>query len=615
MKRNVIVILALIFGSLSLASDGALEGNTFSHAQETMSKADSTLRWFMDAKFGMFIHFDVNRKNPANWNPGNLDTDVWARIAREAGMKYMVPTTHHASHIIMWDSKVSTQDVTDLTPFKQPYLSELKASCEAEGLRMGTYYAIADPGNPLYNEPDEGGEIRPYVEYLHEVLKENCEKHSPILLWFDASRRFRDPADKPLLRQADIVALLNSYGCLSNSRLGDDDALKYVNYLTMNDNMAPLINLGVYWESAVELGEHWHFRSYDEELKSVEEVLHKLVNATGNGGNLLLNVGPDSDGVIPEKSVARLKEVGTWVKKNEEAIYGTRAGPYPYEISWGSISQREEDGNTNLYLNVLDWPETGEFTLFGLNNKVLNASLLATGEELAYKSRFDASSGQKIISLELPEQQPDAYVSVIKLQIAGKAVMDQDHLQLTDCKVLLDAYNATIHDLEYVPEKPAKAIDMMMFTVPDRRPLLPDDYSGEWDYQMYKKPDEGIMPGREITVSGFHTKGQALSWDFKIYEPGTYDVAIVTHINRNKSWESDGKMRVNVAGQSVENHLIEHKRVESIAMPNSVKVYSKLGTVKLEHSGAHSLILEVSADFNTAKPKLYGVVLTPSDTE
>ena len=123
------------------------------------------------------------------------------------------------------------------------------------------------------------------------------------------------------------------------------------------------------------------------------------------------------------------------------------------------------------------------------------------------------------------------------------------------------------------------------------------------------------MPGREITVSGFHTKGQALSWDFKIYEPGTYDVAIVTHINRNKSWESDGKMRVNVAGQSVENHLIEHKRVESIAMPNSVKVYSKLGTVKLEHSGAHSLSLEVSADFNTAKPKLYGVVLTPSNTE
>ncbi|MBU2950879.1 alpha-L-fucosidase [Tamlana agarivorans] len=576
-----------------------------------MTKADSTLAWYKDAKFGMFIHFDVDRRDHTNWNPDNLDTDEWVRIAKQAGMKYMVPTTHQSSYIQMWDSKVSNRDVTDVTLFRQPYLKELVESCKKEGLRMGAYYAIADPGNPLYNEPNVMGEIEPYVEYLHKVINELCEIHEPILIWFDASRRFRHPDQKKLLRQQDMVDMLHSFGTLSNSRLGDDDALKFVDYLTMNDNMAPEINLGVHWESAVELGESWHFRSYDETLKSVEEILERLINATGNGGNLLLNIGPDSHGVIPAKTEARLKEVGDWISKNEESIYGTKAGPYPYQISWGSIAQREEAGNTNLYLNVLEWPDTGEFTLFGLENKVLNASLLATGEKLRFESKFDAASGQKILTLDIPRNQPDAHVTVIKLQISGKSKMNQNHLQLTDGKVLLDAYNASIHDLEFVPGKPTKAIDMKMFTVADRRPLLADNYTGAWDYQMYKKPNEGIMPSREITVSGFHTKGQALSWDFKIYKPGSYDVAVVTHVPKNKKWESDGKMKANVAGQSVENLLIESKRMKSIAMPKSMKSYSSLGTVKIDNSGTYKLTLEVSSNFNVAKPRLYGVELIP----
>jgi alpha-L-fucosidase len=337
----------------------------------------------------------------------------------------------------------------------------------------------------------------------------------------------------------------------------------------------------------------WHFRAYDAELRSAKSLLHRLINAAGNGGNLLLNVGPDQEGVIPKNMEARLKIMGEWLGKNREAIYGTQAGPYPHQISWGSITQRKEEGNTSLYLNVVDWPETGKFTLFGLNNKVQNASLLATGEAIGFKSKFDAFSGQNIITLDIPKNPPDEYVSVIKLVIAGDAVMDQDFLQLADGKVLMEAYNARLHDLEPIPNKPTKALDMKMVTVPQK--------------------GEGIVAGRGMTVVGFDKKGQALSWDLKVYEPGSYDVVVVCHVNEGAAWKANGNVRVNVAGQSVENQLTEYKRVETITMPHYLELYSLIGTVKIENPGAHSLILEVASDFTDAKPKFRGVMLIPTN--
>ncbi|MGJ8644721.1 MAG: alpha-L-fucosidase [Luteolibacter sp.] len=554
--------------------------------------AEEQLEWYKGAKFGMFIHFDVRGKRET-WSPSHLDTAEWARIAKLGGMKYVVPTAHQSSYIIMWDSDVSTRDVTDLTPFKRDIIGELAESCKAAGLRMGCYYALADPINPLYNEPDVGGDIVPYVEYLHSVIKELCEKHQPILIWFDASRRFRHPAEKPFLRQQDMMDMLHSYGTISNSRLGDDDALKYVDYLTMNDNMAPEFNLGMHWESAVTITEKhgaWHFISEDAELKSTEEILHRLVNAAGNGGNLLLNVGPDQNGVIPKSVEERLQTVGDWLEINGEAIYGTEAGPYAHQISWGSITQRKEEGETNLYLNVLEWPKTGKFTLFGLDNKVLEASLLATGEKIGFASEFDANTGQNIITLDIPKNQPDQFVSVIKLVVAGDTVMDQGFLQLTDGKVIMEAYNAKIHDLEPIPNKPTRAIDMKMVTVPLR--------------------GEGIMAGRGLSVKGFDKKGQALSWDFKVFEPGLYDVVAICTMGEKIKWDADDRVRATVAGQVVENQLTEYESVETLAKQS--ESHCIIGTVKIEHPGAHSLTFELTSDFDAAKPSFRGAMLMPT---
>ena len=553
------------------------------YAETTNDRMD----WFRNAKFGMFIHFGVDKKS--EFNPVDFDVRQWARIAKAGGMKYIVLTTKHHAGFCLWDSALTDWNVVDQTPFKRDIVKELAAATKAEGIEMGCYYSIADYHHPLYepkyqNRPHLRTGTRPdaditkYIDFMFGQLRELCELYHPCLIWFDGSSGFRSADRKHLLRRRELVDMLHSYGTLANSRLGDDDALQFVDYLSMNDNMGAPFNLGVYFESAVCMGNSWNFSANDT-VKSPKVLIEQLVNIVGNGGNYLLNVGPDQNGVIPKEMQAGLKIMGQWLKKNGEAIYGTEAGPYRYEINWGSITQRKDKDSTDLYLNVADWPKDGKFILFGVNNPVLNASLLATGEAIKSESKLDMSSGQNIITLEVPKEAPDEYVSVIKLVVAGTVSMDPAHMQLNDGKVIMDTYNATIHDAEYVPGKPTKAIDMKMFTVPDRRPMQPSDYTGPWDYQMYRKPGEGIMPARAITVSGFRTKGQALSWDFKLYKPGTYEIVI--------DGGGAGKLRAHVAGQSIE-----------------------IGTVQIDAPGTYTFTLEVASDLRNAS-RYRSVTLVP----
>ncbi|MFC1760862.1 alpha-L-fucosidase [Planctomycetota bacterium] len=566
------------------------------HAQT----AEERMQWFKDAKFGMFIHFGVH--DNAEFNP-DFNAGEWARVAKTGGMKYVVLTTKHHVGFCLWDSELSENNVVDQTPYPRDIVKDLAAGCKAEGLEMGCYYSIADYNHPLYepkyqNRPNRrsgtvpGADIERYIEeYMFGQLRELCELYRPCLIWFDGGSGFSNPAYKPLLRRQEMVDMLHSYGTLSNSRLGDDDALKYVDYMSMNDNMAPNINLGVYFESAVCMGRSWNYRANDT-VKSPKVLLAQLVNIVGNGGNYLLNVGPDQNGVIPKEMQAGLKTMGDWLKKNGEAIYGTEAGPYRYEINWGSITQRVAKDSTNLYLNVTDWPTDGKLTLFGVNNPVLKASLLATGEAIKSESKFDGASGQRVITLDIPKAAPDEYVSVIKLVVAGTVSMDPAFMQLNDGKVIMNAYNATIHDAEYIPNKPTKAIDMKMFTVPDRRPQQPADYTGPWDYQMYKKPGEGIMPGRAISLSGFQTKGQALTWDFKLYKPGTYEIVI--------NGGGAGNLRAYVAGQTIEKSSNSQNRGEA-----------GFGTVQIDAPGSYTLTLEVVSDLRNSS-RLRSVTLAPA---
>jgi alpha-L-fucosidase len=608
--RILYVLLIVLWFSSGLLS---AQNTTTSGASN-----DELMQWFREAKFGMFIHFGASTSEDyleegsnkteryeasvRNFNPVDLDAKEWVRIAKEAGMKYIVFTTKHHDGFCKWDSKLTDWDVIDQTEFKRDIVAELATACKEAGIELGFYYSIADwyqsDFDPAYSNrngfhfhPNPDADITKYMDFMYGQIKELCENYQPRLFWFDGSSGFRDKNRKRLLGQQEMVDLLHSYGAICNSRYGDDDEQKYVDYLSMGDNMSPSGNIGVDFESAQTMNDDWHYKAGDDNWKSADEMLEMLIQIVGNGGNYLLNVGPNSKGVIPEESQTRLKIMGEWLQENGEAVYGTKASPYPYELNWGSITQRTKDDRTTLYLNVVDWPEDGVFKLYGLNNKVAHVSLLASGVELSSTENYNAAAGLNTISINVPKTAPDPYVSVIALEIEGDPVMDQAFLQQSDGTVILDAYSSTIHDIEFEAKKPLHPLDQKAFTI--------------------IKKGNGIMPTRGLTV-GLNQTGQALSWDFRLIEPGTYKVAVVCNVNEDQEWKADGRMRATVAGQSVENKLEEYERWENPRMATEVmSSVSVLGTVKINTAGMYTFTLEVTSDFINSKPNIRNVQLLP----
>ena len=169
------------------------------------------------------------------------------------------------------------------------------------------------------------------------------------------------------------------------------------------------------WETCMTINRTWGYRSYDHDWKSTETLIRNLVDIASKGGNYLLNVGPTGDGLIPEPSVERLKEIGTWMKANGEAIYGTTASPFP-RFAWGRCTKRIGRNSTTLYLHVFDWPNDGKLLVPGLKNEVTSAKLLATGSKLTTRP------GEDGLLISVPSTAPDKISSTIVLRVKGEVL-------------------------------------------------------------------------------------------------------------------------------------------------------------------------------------------------
>jgi alpha-L-fucosidase len=422
--------------------------------QETKEQRDTRMAWWNEARFGMFIHFglysvpggvwngkpitfyaewmqataDIPAKDYApllsQFNPTNFNADAIVRTAKQAGMKYLVITTKHHDGFCLWPTKQQSDWNVAAAPFKRDIIGELAAACKKHGIRFGTYYSITDWHHPTQFIPRDAngkastgayfqtrlheGRKAEYVAYMKAQIAELVKNYDTDILWFDADWVNWWTLDDGKDLYNYIRALKPSI--IINNRVAKRDRFK-LDFGTP-ENETPGTALDHAWEACWTINHSWGFKSHDHSWKSTTELIRKLVDIASKGGNLLLNVGPTGDGIIPQPSVERLAEVGKWLDVNGEAIYGTTASPFT-KLMWGRCTTKENKAGTTLYLHVFNWPKDGKLTVPGLKNTVSSARLLATGKKLKFERK-----GEDVL-LSLPATAPDANVSVIKMEIQG----------------------------------------------------------------------------------------------------------------------------------------------------------------------------------------------------
>jgi len=396
---------------------------------------DAAVQDFMSQRFGMFIHWGpINlRGTEIGWSRGNgvdtadydnlykefnpqqFDADAWVSAAKNAGMKYLTITSKHHDGFCLWPSKYSDYTIQS-SPYQKDILAALSKACEKQGIKFCVYFTILDWHDPLYpisNLPDgkmkESGDMKKFVEKIKGQITEIITNYHPYMLWFDGNWE----APWILSMGQEVYAHIKKLDPLVvvNNRLGKGTH-KLMNDQTVGDYATPEqfvgeINMKDAWESCITICEQWAWKPNDT-MKSLKESLQTLAGTAGGNGNLLYNVGPMADGRMELRQVKLLQQMGDWLKKYGESIYGTRGGPYL--PSKDMVATRK--GN-KIYIHLLNTEGTA-LALPNLPGKQLNSAQYLNGSALKFTQ--DAY-GIRINELG---KRPDVNDSVIVLDFSGE---------------------------------------------------------------------------------------------------------------------------------------------------------------------------------------------------
>jgi alpha-L-fucosidase len=348
------------------------------------------------------------QKLAEQFHPGTGFAREWARLAKAAGMKYMVMTTKHHEGFCNFDTKLTDYNAAQQGP-KRDLVREYVDAARAEGLRVGLYYSLMDWHHPdgARCATDEAARKR-FVEYTHGLVRELLTNYGKIdILWYDGS--FPLSADgweserlnKMMFElQPDII--------VNNRNLLPGD------FSTPEQRIAASGN-GAAWESCMTLNESWGYDSADDEWKSSRTIVRNLISCARDGGNYLLNIGPRGDGSVPEESVRILTEVGRWLNANGETIYKTE----PCHIGRSNYASFTRIGNT-LFMHVYFWPG-GDVALSGLKTKVKSARFFRSKQEIQFNQ-----SEYRVHLVGLPMEAPDSPVTTIALECESEPTENSD---------------------------------------------------------------------------------------------------------------------------------------------------------------------------------------------
>jgi len=414
-----------------------------STAVQSNQQAADRIRWWREARFGLFIHWGpvslvgteigwsrggerrgFHRSKTAGsvpveiydnlykeFNPTLFNAAEWVQIAQDAGMKYMVFTSKHHDGFVNFDTALTDYKITGPDcPFGRDIVAELAVASRAGNLPFGCYYSQPDWRHPDYRNENH----QAYINYFHAQVEELCTNYGELaVLWFDGlEESFINPAVVEQYRDKDVF---ESAKVWDSERLFQRIRELQPNILINNrcgmraDFDTPEQMIGAFqterpWESCITIGKQWAWKP-DDEIKSFNECIHTLARVVGGDGNLLFNVGPMPDGRIEPRQVDRLREMGDWLRENGESIYATRGGPFR-PGAWGASTHT---GNA-IYLHILEWPSE-TLTLPPIPQQITGNQILGGGQATIKQS----AQG---IEIAIPQAQRSPVNTVVRIDVA-----------------------------------------------------------------------------------------------------------------------------------------------------------------------------------------------------
>lgn len=566
------------------------------------TKTNERAKWFIDSRFGMFIHWGVysgaegywkgeklrNDNDYAEWiyyrnrigkeeyltlldrfDWDKINPEEWVILAKKSGMKYITFTAKHHDGFGLWDSKVSNYDLGNYTNPKRDIVKELAEACKKHGIKLGLYYSHWVDWEHEYgwdhNKELTGITPEQYNTYWQEKvipqMRELLTNYGEIsIFWFDMWIHHSQTVvtKEQLLQLKELIRELQP-NCLVNSRLGlsieeDPD----IDFKTLGDNSLGNKLEEFPWQSPATVAHSWGFHATDNEWKSTTSLLKALINNVSLNGNLMLNIGPRANGEVPAEITQRLTDMGNWLKINGESVYGARAFKLPKEQhDWGKITYKKTGSGTILYLHVFNWPLNKKLYLTGIKTKPDKVYLLADKQ----KSALYFNHADVLTTINLPELKPDPFISVIAVEFKTDTLIEDGLV--------------------------AKTTDGGFSLKPQNQTLISDFPV------IIKKEIEGTIPEHIIAK-----EKQTLKWKIYIDEPGEkwVDVSYSFQNNTNNSnlivraSENELKHKVTNTGKTVgepnENWIIDNFR------PN------RIGKINFREKGIYNIELEINPGKN-----------------
>jgi len=435
-------------------------------APETEAERVARMKWWTEARFGMFIHWGLYAL-PARheWVKSNerltdeayaryfqrFDPDLynpreWAKAARLAGMKYFVVTTKHHDGFCLWDSKLTDYKATR-TPYGKDLIRPLVEAMRAEGLKVGFYHSLLDWHHPEYPvdmyhpmrddkafvEKARARDIIKYDDYLFGQLKELLTEYGRIdTLFLDYSFPGPNGKGRKEWQSERLLKMIRELqpGIIINDRLDLLDVAGGWDYRTPEQFMPrewiKVDGRPVPWETCQTFSGSWGYYRDEETWKSVPQLVAMLIETVSKGGNLLLNVGPTGRGAFDDRAMERLRGIGAWMDKHGRSIYGCTEAPSEFPRPGNCLLTYNPEAG-RLYVHVLQWP-LGVLTLDGFAGKVAYAQLLNDASEIPFTEKgsetgfMPGSRGPAVensVTLRLPVRKPDVEIPVIELFLKG----------------------------------------------------------------------------------------------------------------------------------------------------------------------------------------------------